>query len=112
MGAREAPLLDDVQQRLGSSVGHHLQHTSSALSFDGPEHPHSVVEPPSVVLAVEKVALVDLDNDRLTVDIEASELHRVCAPKFVDWGLFGVFLHLFEKGIQFPFNSVPVCFPK
>ena len=35
-----------------------------------------------------------------------------CIPKFVDWGLFRVFLHLFEKCTQFPFNSIPVCFPK
>ena len=77
VGAREAPLLDDGQQGLGSSVGHHLQHTSAALSFDGPEHPKSVVESPSVVFPMEKVALVYFYHDRLTVGIESSELHGV-----------------------------------
>ena len=38
VGAREAPLLDDGQQGLGSSVGHHLQHTSAAL-FRRPRTP-------------------------------------------------------------------------
>ena len=77
VGAREAPRLDDGQQGLGSSVGHHLQHTSAALSFDGPEHPKSVVESPSVVFPMEKVALVYFYHDRLTVGIESSELHGV-----------------------------------
>ena len=56
---------------------HHLQHTSAALSFDGPEHPKSIVESPSVVFLMEKVALVYFYHDRLTVGIESSELHGV-----------------------------------
>ena len=53
-----------------------------SLSLDGPEHPESVQDPPSVVYAMKEVTFIHLDYDRLPVDIEASELHRV-SPRIV-----------------------------
>ena len=77
VGTRETPLLDDGQQRRGSSGAHHLQPTSPALSLDGTEHPDAVHDSPSVVFSMEEVALIDLDNNRLPVDVEPTELDRV-----------------------------------
>ena len=66
-------LLDDGQQSLGSSIRDLHEKTFSRTPFDPSKDPVALLQPSNIGLSMEKLRLVDFDDNRAAIIVETSD---------------------------------------